>query len=388
MKIIYFGEIHSSDSDFPLVRELQRRGHEVYYFIPLVERFKRGGIIDLKRIRNNPGLYQGTEFEELKIYSSYIDLSYLYFINFPKEGKKHLSTWIAFFKTYSFIRKINADVMHLVWPLSWLWTYFYYLKIPKLQIVHDPIRHSNITSKRDEEWRKRAFRECNKLVLLNASQKDAFITKYKIKDNKILLNMMGEFDYLRKIDSGPRIIKQNYILFFGQIFSYKGLEYLCESMVKVHEKCPDVSLVIAGNGNLYFDFEQYRKYNYIRLINRYIPLAELSNLLTFSKFCVCPYIDATQSGVLLTAFSLNVPAIVTNVGALPEMVGQEEYGIVIPPKNVEALSTAISCLLLDEEKQIKMRKNIEQKWKKQMSWEGIVDKYIEAYKKIIKDESD
>lgn len=383
MKIIYFGEIHSTDSDFPLVRALQQKGHEVYYLIPLVDRFKRAGIIDLKSIKDKPGLFKGTDFEELKVYENYIDLSHLYMINFPKEGKKHISTWIAFVKTMIFVKNIHADVMHLVWPLSWLWTFLYNFQIPKIQVVHDPIRHSNITSVRDEKWRKRAFKTCDRLVMLNEAQKEEFQSLYNIDPQKISINHMGDFDYIRETISGERLIKEKYILFFGQIFSYKGLEYLCRAMVEVHKAEPDIKLVIAGKGELYFDFSPYKDLNYIILFNEYISLPRLANLLTNSEFCVCPYNDATQSGVIMTAFSAGTPAVVTNVGALPDMVKDNEYGLVIPPKNVEQLSNAILNLLRNDSKLCGLKSNIVNKWQKSMSWSTIAEKYIKDYNLII-----
>lgn len=385
MKIVYFGDIHSTDSDFPLVRTLQQKGHEVFYFIPLVERFKRGGIIDLKSIKDKPGLYSGNEFDELNCYANYIDLSHLFFINFPKEGKKHFSTWVTFIKTYRFIKLINADVMHLVWPLSWLWTYLYRIKIPKLLIVHDPIRHSNITSVKDEEWRKRAFAQCDKLVLLNETQKYDFQNLYHIDPKKIVLNKMGYFDYISNMDYGKKMIEGKYIIFFGQIFSYKGLEYLCEAMKEVHKKIPDVKLLIAGKGNIYFDFTEYRKLDYIMLYNDYIPIKQLANFLCNAEFCVCPYVDATQSGVLMTAFSARLPAIVTNVGALPAMVGNNEYGMIVSSKNVNELAEGIFRLLSDNKMLEMYKSNISTKWFKENSWEIIADKYILEYQNLIRD---
>lgn len=84
-----------------------------------------------------------------------------------------------------------------------------------------------------------------------------------------------------------------------------------------------MNLVIAGGGQIYFDFKPYENLNYIKLINEYIPISSLSGLLQNALFAVCPYKDATQSGVVQMAFSANVPLIVTNVGDLPNAVKME-----------------------------------------------------------------
>jgi len=383
MKIIYFGEIHSTDSDFPLVKALQKAGIDVIYFVPLIDRFKRAGIIDIKKLPNKPGIYKASDFDELRIFKSYINLDKIFFIYY-KEGRTHLSTWITIFKTFILFRKLKADILHSVWPLSWLWKILYYLNIPILQVVHDPIRHSNVKSKRDEDDRIIAFKKSAKLVLLNKAQLYEFMTLYNIPEEKIILSHMGYFDYFQGLDIKINHKNKygNFILFFGQIFSYKGLEYLCEAMTKVHLKHPEINLVIAGKGNLYFNFSPYENLPYIKLLNEYIPLDKLVELLHDCLFSVCPYIDATQSGVVQTSFSAETPVIVTNVGALPETVTNRKTGLIIPPKDLDALICAINELiespyLLDE-----MRDNIRE-WRSKMNWNSIAQDYIKCYISIL-----
>jgi glycosyltransferase involved in cell wall biosynthesis len=156
-------------------------------------------------------------------------------------------------------------------------------------------------------------------------------------------------------------------------------------MVEIHKKHPDVKLVIAGKGQMYFDNSKFSNLEYFEIINEYIPLPRLANLLHFCEFTVCPYIDATQSGVILTSFSSNTPVVVSNVGALPAMVNNGTYGKVVPPKDVNSLTTEI-CNLLDNPEYIQiMRDNISNLWRPSMSWEEIADVYIKEYERISKD---
>lgn len=59
---------------------------------------------------------------------------------------------------------------------------------------------------------------------------------------------------------------------------------------------------------------------------------------------VCPYTDATQSGVIMSAFAFSKPVIATNVGGLPEMVRHQQYGMIIKEKDVDALADSIISL--------------------------------------------
>ena len=65
---------------------------------------------------------------------------------------------------------------------------------------------------------------------------------------------------------------------------------------------------------------------------------------------VCPYIDATQSGVVMSAFALNKPVVATKVGALPTMVKNGQYGTIVPPKDVATLASAINTLIENPQK--------------------------------------
>lgn len=194
---------------------------------------------------------------------------------------------------------------------------------------------------------------------------------------------MGEFDYLREIKQIPSNVASKYILFFGYISPYKGLEYLCEAMNEVHKQYPDVKLVIAGGGKIYFNWQPFQNKDYIILRNHFIDLPELSGLLHDCEFSVCPYKDATQSGVVQTAFSMNVPMVVTNVGALPEVVKNGQNGLVVPPCNSKALAEAIKDLLAKPQLVSSMRDNIKNVWQKQMTWEPIAQKYIKCYKSLL-----
>ena len=57
---------------------------------------------------------------------------------------------------------------------------------------------------------------------------------------------------------------------------------------------------------------------------------------------VLPYLEATQSGIAQIAFGSDLPVITTRVGGLPETVRDEEFGLVVRPRDEEALAQAIT----------------------------------------------
>jgi glycosyltransferase involved in cell wall biosynthesis len=132
------------------------------------------------------------------------------------------------------------------------------------------------------------------------------------------------------------------ILFFGFIRKYKGLDLLLQAMAILqfeHSTNPQKTmpkLIIAGE---YYEDEKYYSdlieslgiENNIYSFTQFIPNNEVQFYLNACDFVIQPYRNATQSGVTPLAYHFEKPILVTNVGALPEMVLEDKSGIVAEP---------------------------------------------------------
>ena len=382
MKIIYFSCSFFSDCDFPLIRELQKKGCDVRYFIPMDGISNRQGLLDMKSIKPRKGIYTASQYPELSIYRDYIDLDKVYIINEPHGGSelKHKLFWIY---VYVRILLMFPKVFHFTWQLNGTMKYLYHLPCKKVMTVHDPVSHSHVKDELSEIERKQAFAYSDHYILLSDVLSRQFEEKYSIAPEKVTFARMGEFNHLRCLKNSNMNLPKPYILYFGQVFSYKGIEYLCEAMTKIHDKHPNVNVVIAGRGEWYFDISKYEELRYFFFRNEYIAISELTAMLQGALFAVCPYKDATQSGVVQTAFSADLPLIVTNVGALPVAVRDNVYGRVVPPCDAEALAEVMDDLLSNPDKLKVYRENINKLWRPSMEWGTIADIYIDAWNKII-----
>lgn len=380
MKIIYYSQGFFTDCDFPLIRELQRRGHDVEYYIPVASFSLKSSLLNLGKLYPKTGIFSALVYPTFEKYKEEIDLTKCYVVNQVHKQKWHPINLLLYARlALRFIFK-NPDIIHATLPPSMMMNLLYLVKKKLVLTLHDPFTHSGRGNNRIERDRKRAFRNIKKLILLNKSQVDSFVKTYNVPRENIFISKLGMYDSISRVSPIPYTTDRPYILFFGLIAEYKGLEYLMQAMVKVHKQHPEIKLVVAGGGKIYFDMTPYKDLDYIEIQNHYIDVPELAGLLKGCMFSVCPYKDATQSGVIQTAFSLNVPMVVSNVGALPEAVRDGETGLVVPPCEVEALADAMNKLIEHPEHLAFMRENIEKKWKKEMSWEPIADKYVECYK--------
>lgn len=129
----------------------------------------------------------------------------------------------------------------------------------------------------------------------------------------------------------------SYMLFFGFIRDYKGLDLLIEAMSDNRLKDKNLKLIVAGefynNSEKYFDLEkQFNVSDKIVWKNDFIPDSQVATYFSAADIVVQPYKSATQSGVTQIAYHFEKPMLVTNVGGLAEIVPNGKVGYVVEPK--------------------------------------------------------
>ena len=384
MKIAYLSQSALSDVDFSYIEEAQKI-MDITYYILVSPSQRQKAAINLKSLPNRFGIIPASEIEELQMFGKIVDLSKVFVVNYTSTSNHQISKITEAYKVYKELSRKDYDVIHLTWPPSYSDLFIYHLRKKMVLTVHDPIPHSSQQHFLREYERKRAFRNINHLILLNKEQKEMFITSYglNIASKYIYESKLSRYDYLNIHKKSVRPVDYNQIIFFGQIFSHKGIDYLLEAMEQVHVTNPDAKLIVAGSGKYWFDIGKYNDCSYIDIQNRFIPDSELVSLISSSAIVVVPYIDATQSGVIMTAYTFNRPCIATNVGALPEMVKHGKNGIIVPPKDSNAIADAI-CQLLNNPEMIDSYSNaIEDEYSLgELSWKYIAEQHKLIYNNI------
>ena len=171
--------------------------------------------------------------------------------------------------------------------------------------------------------------------------------------------------------------EKRYLLFFGLIRNYKGLDLLLEAFEGVENR--DLRLLIAGE--FYNDKEQYRPLldrlgERVVLHDHFVADDDVKHYFSVADALILPYRTATQSGVTQIAYNFSVPMVVTNVGGLPEIVADGRVGFVCEP-TVEGVREAIKRL--DEESFASFACNFPAE-RKRFSWATMCDKIVEIYK--------
>lgn len=181
----------------------------------------------------------------------------------------------------------------------------------------------------------------------------------------------------------------DYVLFFGFIRDYKGLDLLLEAwaMLKAQGGTQGRKLLIGGE--YYGNREKYE--TLIRRLglgpddlvvhDRYIEETEVRNYFCASDLVVQPYRSATQSGVTQVAYHFEVPMVVTRVGGLPEIVPDGEVGYVTPVL-AEGIARAIADFYT-QNKAAEFRARIAVE-KRRFGWEALTETFLRLYDEIRK----
>jgi len=131
---------------------------------------------------------------------------------------------------------------------------------------------------------------------------------------------------------------KKYILFFGFIREYKGLDLLLEAMTDKRIIASGIELIVAGE---YYDkavaqrnneiIERNKLQDRVHLNTDFIPNSQVLYYFSAADLVVQPYKHATQSGITQVAYHFEKPMVVTNVGGLAEVVPDGKVGFVAEP---------------------------------------------------------
>lgn len=318
----------------------------------------------------NLEMWKMIRFEKLLIINTYnSQLSFV--VNsllFPFKQKKQI---LCDLKQY----KIKA----VYCPMASFWTMpinNLFKNTFKIVVNHDPIAHSG--AKKSSVWLiERSFKTADIIVVHSKKFLNYTMKKY---GNAMYLPL-GKHNLYKNVIRKEKIIsydptKFNFI-FFGRITEYKGLDVLAKAYKRLSDEFGDlITLSVIGSGN----FSPYKVlFNNLKgtvIINRWIKDEEVESVFTGENIvCVCPYKDATQSGVVLVAYDYGVPVIATNTGGLDEQVIDNKTGYLIPPNDVDELYKAMKKIICGKITIAEMKLNINE-YLKDISWEETAKKIV------------
>ena len=166
----------------------------------------------------------------------------------------------------------------------------------------------------------------------------------------------------------------SYVLFFGFIRAYKGLDILLEAWADARVAALPVKLIIAGE--FYEDaspyevlIKQHQLESRIVRATDFIPNEKVVDYFCAADLILQPYKNATQSGVSQIAYHFERPMLVTDVGGLAELIPAGVVGYVVPPTPAAIAEAVVDFYA--QEREAAFTGGVREE-KKQFSWPVMV----------------
>ncbi|MFT3911828.1 MAG: glycosyltransferase family 4 protein [Ferruginibacter sp.] len=361
--VIYYTSTHYLDVILETIQSI-KKDVELHVFIEVTPSSKNTTIIDVESLDGmnfieTPERLLGTEsWNKLKNYFEGVSS-----VHFVVHTHKRALSFESMRKAYSlgkYLKQYKADIVHFDSVTTRAIGLYPYLRSKKVFIaIHDPLQHSG-----EADWKEKVppfvfYKLAKGFFFYSKFARDQFksyYTKLKAPFHVIKLQpytFVSQFLDKKKTNS-------NTILFFGRVSYYKGIDLLLDAIPEILKHYPNEKFVIAGKPSYGYKMDetivnQYK--NNVEVIARFLSTEELVGLIQDSKFVICPYRDATQSGVVMTTFATGKMVIATDVGSFSEYITDNVDGFLAAPDPAAIAAKIIQALNGDRYKQIEEKLN-------------------------------
>lgn len=382
--LVSFGH---ADSAIPMAKHLSEITNiDLLFTFPLNRR--KNNVINFEKLDIKPGLQNEDTVniafsEEVKNYiSKKLKLKLFIYKNLKI---KSLTNLILSWK-YSRILK-QYDLIHFNGKNMHILLLRFFLPNKKfVYTVHDLENHTGEKAKNAlaQKFNHQILKSNSHVVIQNKDDYHKVLQDYKEKSDTIHFIPFGQLEIYKYYNTDNIKVPESDVLFFGRISPYKGIEYFIKAVKMLKKEFPGIKAIIAGSGNFYFDTKDIENDQTFTIINKFIESDELVALIKSCKIVICPYTDATQSGVALTAFVFNKPVIATQTGGFKDVIKNGLNGYLVPVKDADAIHEKAKLLLENPQLLEKISKNIQNEAETgEFSWNKIAKSYIKVYKKAL-----
>jgi len=180
---------------------------------------------------------------------------------------------------------------------------------------------------------------------------------------------------------------KNIILFFGYLVPYKSPDILLKTFPKILKKVPDTLLVFAGNGVMEEELKRLSielKVEKCVIFAGYVGKEHRPLYYKAADIFCLPSTMRTECHpiAILEAMACGIPIVASKIGGIPDIVKDGENGLLVPPKDENALADAIIYLLENKDIRERMGRNGRDKVER-YSWEKIAEETEKIYEELI-----
>lgn len=257
--------------------------------------------------------------------------------------------------------------------------------IPQVLTVHDAIPHSeggSGTNQSEERLRGRMRSAAAHVTLHGTSCIADFRSASPNFKGGVTSSMHGVL-MVPPANAAPIVPIAGRILFFGRMWAYKGLDVFLDAIDMLAKRSVPHQAVVAGRGPEMTRLgARMGAMPTIEAIDAYISPADTSTMFQSAAVVALPYKDATQSGVLASAFGNQRPVVASATGGIPDVVTDGVNGLLVPPGDATALADALERVLTSQSLAATLGDGARQTATVALNWDRIADELFSTYRDL------
>lgn len=168
----------------------------------------------------------------------------------------------------------------------------------------------------------------------------------------------------------------------AELIKNKGLKYLisCADQVKSKIQNPNFKVIIIGEGENHTELQQ--QIAALKLIDTvfiigFVPDAQ--RYLSGFDIFVLPSVKEGLPYSLMEAMAAGVPVVATNVGGIPDLIENQKSGLLVPPKNAQAIGEAVLTLIAGPDERRALGYNAKKKIEESFGINAMITKTLRVY---------
>ncbi len=200
----------------------------------------------------------------------------------------------------------------------------------------------------------------------------------------VIKNGIESFEIIPKLDArkvlAPELNERTWIGTISELHKSKGLDYLLKAFQNIPEKFANVALVIVGAGEEEKSLKDLTEE--LHLENKVVFTGFISDakkyLSAFDVFTLTSRTEALPYAPLEAGLA-NLPVVASWAGGIPEIIVNEESGLLIDVANTEKLSGALERLIVDDVTRNSLGQSLHDEVLKSFSLTRMVEKTTKLY---------
>ncbi|NQT46804.1 MAG: glycosyltransferase family 4 protein [Candidatus Omnitrophica bacterium] len=287
-----------------------------------------------------------------------------------------------------FIKREGIDIIHAQTRVTQVVGYWSAIlrTIPYISTCHGFFR-PHLTRRKFGCWG-------NKVIAISEAVKGHLIDDMGVANNRIALihNGIEVERFARPIsDENKKYLKERFGLgrgpiigSLGRLSPVKGFDLLVKAMKDIIKVMPDAQLLLVGDGPEGEKLRSLSKELGVEESIVFVPSVENgAELLSIMDVAVFPSIQEGLGLSLIEAMAVGRPVIASDVGGISTLVKDSETGLLFPKGDVASMAGKIIRLLTEDGLRDRIRKNGQEKVRRDFTSDQMCEKVINVYKESL-----